>query len=154
MGYIVHLCIVGGIGVIDVRRRRRHLLTAAGDKCLSECKQRDIKMHSPLDIVTRNAAKNNRQMNRYIYKYKYRNECVCLYTNRLKELCFCSISRQLSISCHCKERVKERDPIGGSRCAAPTPRAENSRVYKTINFLWKNKKGSKINGKNEKDTET
>lgn len=78
MGYIVHLYIVGGIGVIDVRRQRRHLLTAAGDKCLSECKQRDIKMHSPLDIVTRNAAKNNRQMNRYIYKYKYRNDCACV----------------------------------------------------------------------------
>lgn len=78
MGYIVHLYIVGGIGVIDVRRRRRHLLTAAGDKCLSECKQRDIKMHSPLDIVTRNAAKNNRQMNRYIYKYIYIYVCVCI----------------------------------------------------------------------------
>lgn len=81
MGYIVHLYIVGGIGVIDVRRQRRQLLTAAGDKCLSECKQRDIKMHSPLDIVTRNAAKNNRQMNGYIYKYTHTHIYICVSTH-------------------------------------------------------------------------
>lgn len=75
---------------------RRCLLTGRGDKCLFECKQGDIKMHSPLDIVAQNAAKNNRQ----IYEYIYMLKCMCIYTytNRLKELCFCSISGQLSIS--------------------------------------------------------
>lgn len=142
MGYIVHLYIVGGIGVIDVRRRRRHLLTAAGDKCLSECKQRDIKMHSPLDIVTRNAAKNNRQMNGYIYKYKYRNECVCLYTNRLKELCFCSISRQLSIACHCKE--SERESRLGGVGVQRQPQEPKTHVFtKQLIFFGKTRKAAK-----------
>lgn len=95
---------VYGIGVIDVRRC---LLTARGDKCVFECKQGDIKMHSPMDIVARNAAKNNRHI------YDYISVCVCVSIHiqtGLRSSVFCSISWQLSIlNAVLSLRARERD---------------------------------------------
>lgn len=90
-----------------------------GDKCVFECKQGDIKMHSPMDIVPRNAAKNNR----YIYTMYV---CVSIHIQTgLRSSVFCSISWQLSISnVVLSLRAREREIRLGEylcRCLAPTP---------------------------------